>query len=96
MRGRGTGKTTRLIDEAVQHLFEHGYIRILLNHEIFNDNFYKGYTEEQQLSLVKFIDQDALLDNRAQLHFLTALSSRLAYEHGYAVERISKTEFKVK
>jgi hypothetical protein len=93
---RRSGKTTRLIDEAVQHLFEHGYIRILLNHEIFNDNFYKGYTKEQQLPLVKFIDQDALPDNLAQLHFLTALSSRLAYEHSYTVERISKTEFKVK
>jgi hypothetical protein len=93
---RRSGKTTRLIDKAVQHLFEHGYIRVLLNHEIFDNTFDKRYTKEQQLPLVKFIDQDALPDNRAQLHFLTALSSRLAYEHGYAVERISRTEFKVK
>jgi hypothetical protein len=93
---RRSGKTTRLIDQAVQHLFEHGYIRILLNHEIFSDVLDKRYTKEQQLFLVRFIDQDALPDNRAQLHFLQALSSRLAYEHGYSVERINKTEFKVK
>jgi hypothetical protein len=93
---RRSGKTTRLIDEAVQHLFEHGYIRILLNHQIFNENFYRSYTKEQQLPLVKFIDQDALPDNRAQLHFLQALAARLDYEHGYVVDRISMTEFKVK
>jgi len=93
---RRSGKTTRLIDGAVQHLFEHGYIRILMNSEIYREDFYRGFTPEQVGHFKKFIDQDALPDNRAQLHFLTALSSRLAYEHGYAVERISKTEFKVK
>ena len=93
---RRSGKTTRLIDEAIQHLFEHGYIRILMNSEIYREDFYRGFKPEQIEHFKKFIDPDTLPDNRAQLHFLTALSSRLAYEHGYAVERISKTEFKVK
>ena len=93
---RRSGKTTRLIDEAVQHLFEHGYIRIPMNSEIYREDFYRGFRSEQIEYFKKFIDPDALPGNRAQLYFLQALSSRLAYEHGYAVERISKTEFKVK
>jgi hypothetical protein len=93
---RKSGKTTRLIDEAVQHLFEHGYIRILLNHEIFNENFYRGFRQEQIINFKKFIDPDTQPGNLAQIFFLTALAARLDYEHGYVVDRISMTEFKVK
>jgi hypothetical protein len=93
---RGTGKTTRLIDEAVQHLFEHGYIRIVMNSEIYREDFYRGFTSKQIEHFKKFIDPDACPDNRAQLHFVEALAARLYYEHGYVVDRISKTEFKVK
>ena len=93
---RRSGKTTRLIDEAVQHLFEHGYIRILMNSEIYREEFYRRFKPEQINNFKKFIDPDSLPGNRAQIHFLEALSHRLAYEHGYAVERISATEFKVK
>lgn len=93
---RRSGKTTRLIDQAVQHLFEHGYIRILMNSEIYREDFYRSFKPEQIEHFKKFIDPDATPDNRAQIHFVEALSHRLAYEHGNAVERISKTEFKVK
>ena len=93
---RRSGKTTRLIDKAVQHLFEHGYIRIVMNSNIYREDFYRGFTPKQIEHFKKFIDPDACPDNKAQLHFVEALSARLAYEHGNTVERISKTEFKVK
>lgn len=93
---RRSGKTTRLIDQAVQHLFEHGYIRVLMNSEIYREDFYRGFKTEQIEHFKKFIDPDSTPGNRAQLHFLEALSYRLAYEHGNAVERISEREFKVK
>jgi len=93
---RRSGKTTRLIDEAVQHLFKHGYIRILMNNEIYREDFYRTFKPEQIEHFKKFIDPDSTPDNRAQIHFVEALSHRLAYEHGNAVKRISKTEFKVK
>lgn len=92
---RQSGKTTRLVDAAVQYLFEHGYIKILTNFEIFNQKFMRGYRPEQVDMFLRFIDPDTRPDNRAQQYFIEALDRRLASEHGGITERISRTEFKV-
>jgi len=92
---RQTGKTTRLVDEAVQYLFEHGSIRILTNSEIYNPNFMRGFRPEQVDTFLKFIDQDSRPDNKAQYNFIDMLNRRLATEHSGSVERINNTEFKV-
>lgn len=92
---RQSGKTTRLVDAAVQYLFKHGSIRILTNSEIYNPNAMKGFRPEQVDMFLKFIDPDTRPDNRAQLYFIEALDRRLATEHGGSTERISRTEFKV-
>ena len=92
---RQTGKTTRLVDYAVQYLFSHGHIRVLSNHEIYNPNFMKGFKLEQVDMFLKFIDPDSTPDNAAQRYFIETLNRRLANEHGGSTERISATEFKV-
>jgi hypothetical protein len=92
---RQTGKTTRLVDAAVQYLFEHGSIRILTNSEIYNPNFIRGFKAPQVDMFLKFIDPDARPDNKAQYHFIDMLNKRLATEHSGSVERINNTEFKV-
>lgn len=92
---RQTGKTTRLVDAAVQYLFKHGSIRILTNSEIFNRNFMRGFKPEQVDMFLTFIDPDTKPDNRAQQYFIEAFDRRLATEHGGSTERISATEFKV-
>ena len=92
---RQTGKTTRLVDYAVQYLFTHGHIRVLTNSEIYNPNFMKGFRPEQVDMFLKFIDPDSMPENKAQHYFIEALDRRLATEHGGSTERISATEFKV-
>lgn len=92
---RQSGKTTRLVDEAVQYLFAHGSIRILTNSEIYNPNFMRGFRPEQVDVFLKFIDPDTRPDNKAQRHFIDMLNRRLAIEHDGSTERISNTEFRV-
>jgi hypothetical protein len=92
---RHTGKTTRLVDAAVQYLFEHGSIRILINSEIYNPNFMRGFRPEQVDAFLIFIDPDSRPDNKAQHHFIEMLNRRLATEHSGSVERIKYAEFKV-
>ena len=93
---RATGKTTRLVDEAIQHLFKYGYVRILLNHEIMDPNFYRGFTNEQILDLKRFIDPDFRDNNHAQLYLIGKIKDRIINEHGGSRISISKTEFKLK
>lgn len=90
---RQSGKTTRLVDKAVQYLFTYGYIRVLMNHEIHNENFMRGFKPEQIDMFLKFIDSDSTPDNKAQHYFIETLNRRLATEHGGSTERISVTEF---
>ena len=92
---RQSGKTTRLVDAAVQYLFAHGSIRILTNSEIYNPNFMRGFRPEQVDMFLKFIDPDTRRDNSAQRYFIDMLNKRLAIEHGESTERINNTEFRV-
>ena len=93
---RRSGKTTRLIDKAVQHLFEKGSIRILLNNEIFNEEITSKMTDKEKADYFEFVDQDAAKGNYAQRDFLDRFSNRLLYEHKHYVVRISKTKFELK
>lgn len=93
---RRSGKTTRLIDKAVQHLFEKGSIQILLNNEIFNEDITNKMTDEEKANHFEFVDQDAAKGNYAQRDFLDRFSNRLLYEHKPYVVRISNTKFELK
>lgn len=90
---RQSGKTTRLVDYAIQYLFKYGSIRILTNSEIYNPNFMRGFRPEQVDMFLRFIDPDSTPDNKAQHYFIETLNRRLATEHGGSTERISVTEF---
>jgi hypothetical protein len=92
---RQSGKTTRLVDTAVQYLFIYGHIRVLTSHEIHNKNFMRCFKPEQIDMFLKFIDEDHRPDNKAQFYFIQTLNKRLANEHHRSVKRISETEFKV-
>lgn len=93
---RASGKTTKLVDAAIQHLFKEGSIRILLNHEIYDDNFFRGYSEKQIEDFKKFIDPDTDRNNKAQREFLKRLTNRLLNEHRGYVEMVNQTTFIVK
>ena len=80
---RRSGKTTRLIDEAVQLLFEHGEITILNNYKLFNrrSEWKRGLTDKQIELRLKLVDYDAREDNQAQYYFIDGLKRRLYNEH---------------
>jgi hypothetical protein len=67
---RRTGKTTRLIDAAIQSLFEKKELRLSLNHDVKSD----------------FLDQDSTPGNQAQRNFVERLVKRLSTEHSYCCE----------
>ena len=70
---RKEGKTTRLIDDAIQTLFKEGSICVPHESELpFNS---------RGIILKIFIDEDAHETNRAQSHFRDRLFSRLFEEH---------------
>jgi len=92
---RQSGKTTRLVDAAVQYLFIYGHLRVLMHHEIQDENFMRGFKPEQIDMFLKFIDPDHTEDNKAQFYFIQTLNKRLATEHSGSVKRTSETEFKV-
>lgn len=93
---RRSGKTTRLVDEAVQYLFKEGSIRIPSNNEIFDKFYQKGLNNQQMVEFWKFVDVDARKDNRAQDDFLHKLRDRLLNEHKDRVVMIGRNQFKVK
>ena len=92
---RQSGKTTRLVDDAVQYLFIHGHIRVLRNPEIYNPDFMRGFRPEQVDMFLRFIYPDSRPDNQAQHHFIKMLERRLMTEHLGSVEQINLTEYKV-
>lgn len=93
---RQSGKTTRLVDSAIQHLFENGYIRVLTNHEFYSNDFLRGFTPEQVSMFAKFMDPDSEVHSNAQREFIERLNLRIRIEHLDSVIRISPTEFRVK
>lgn len=86
---RNTGKTTRLIDKAIQHLFETGRLKLLSNNEIFSRNGegMKGMKEEDI-----FVDHDTGPDNSVQKDFNMRIVDRLTREHAgkFAINKYTK------
>ena len=82
---RHTGKTTRLVDEAIQYLFTHGTLWILPDSALNNP---KGYTESiigspqnKRECLLHFIDD-------SQRYLIEVLKRRLSFEHSTKVNVI--------
>lgn len=93
---RKSGKTTRTIDSAIQHLFEFGKIYIptdnlFMEHEGFEKVFRGTGAKESDV----FYDIDWRPNNSAQKHFITRLSIRLSNEHPNQVDRIINKHFSV-
>lgn len=86
---RRTGKTTRLVDKAIQKLFTSGLIYVPTKTEYFSkveplDRVLrtKGIDESQV-----FVDYDISKYNDAQRHFEIMLDRRLCLEHAGSYER---------
>lgn len=94
---RRTGKTTRLVDKAIQLLFDKGEIMILTNHEIFDreKQWKRGLKKEQIEIAEQLIDRDVEKGNKAQEHFFLVLSNRLLHEHYGSYIQLNR-KFKVK
>ncbi len=84
---RRTGKTTRLIDGAVQALFDNGKIIVPTRNQVFDsyDKWKRGLSSEQ-INDLAFIDPDISDANEAQSFFLKSLRRRLNIEHPGAFE----------
>ena len=74
---RRSGKTTRLIDEAIQELFKKGELKLSLNYNVKSD----------------FLDRDSTSENRAQRDFVDRLIQRLSIEHRNCCETRKQTDF---
>lgn len=66
---RRTGKTTRLVDEAIQHLFTKGRLQLSHTHLLLSD----------------FADENAFKNTIFQVNFIDKIISRLEFEHRHSV-----------
>lgn len=78
---RHTGKTTRLVDEAIQYLFTYGRILIPTKGYIHSPEALRGLTQSEKECIVHFIDPDSSPENNAQTHFIVTFRRRLYGEH---------------
>lgn len=92
---RQTGKTTRLIDLAIQTLFKEGTLEVLHNGKIWDFEWQKGRSVDQQQKIATFIDPDAKQNNKAQEHFMMRLRQRLRMEHSGYYEEYQEGKFRV-
>lgn len=69
---RRTGKTTRLVDEAIQHLFTKGILRL-------------SHTD---LLLSDFADEHALKNTISQIYFIKKVIERINIEHSSTTQII--------
>jgi hypothetical protein len=72
---RQTGKTTRLIDQAIQSLFANNQLYLLRKHALgkFRNIIKDGST--------LFVDPDHKMSNMAQNDFIYRVMKRLEFEH---------------
>lgn len=81
---RRDGKTTRLIDSAIQELFNKGMVYIPngeIARRLMSRDGRRGYTDEVFRSRIKYIDPD-FRHNMAQDNFVKRFRDRLVFEHG--------------
>ena len=83
---RRSGKTTRMIDEAVQYLFEKG--ELYLFKKCGFKNAVRTLTNHQKL----FVDPDHKMSNQAQQDFIYRVMKRLEVEHNgsHKIKTMSK------
>lgn len=74
---RGSGKTTRKIDEAIQILFKYGEIILPSKKEIEDGTYYRGYSNQE----IFIIDPDYHYGTRVQHDLMHRIVQRLAIEH---------------
>ncbi len=90
---RRSGKTTRLVDEAIQQLFEVGNLYLPTSNDI-QTGFGKYLYDPDLVKLMqKFIDPDFRPGNQAQLDFIERVNKRLESEHYGVFERVSQNHF---
>ena len=68
---RRSGKTTRLINDAVEHLFKNGSMTLFTGRQTRNSDF---------------VDEDASEGNMAQAIFIDRVRRRLSIEHQSQIE----------
>lgn len=95
---RKTGKTTRLIDQAIQHLFTNGTLFVPTSW-LYKEKggFGKVFRGTGANTYDVFSDPDWEPGNRAQHDFLKRLENRIIREHGdsISITRVVKTNYVV-
>jgi len=90
---RGSGKTTRLVNSAVEMLFTHGKLTLLTNKDIFDkkERWKDGLRKHEIEIRETFIDPDAFKDNPAQRYFIERFENRLLTENAGQITRSGTT-----
>jgi len=86
MENRKTGKTTKLIDEAIQYLFNTGELYLFRRGKLVENSKIPRDTR-------LFVDPDHARENRAQEEFITRLVGRLRLEHYNSVNLFSNVSY---
>lgn len=83
---RRSGQTTRLIDQAIQHLFTNRQLYLLKKSALSKANYF--LPEKETL----FVDPDHKMCNQAQQNFIYRVMKRLESEHlgSHKIKTISK------
>ena len=97
---RRIGKTTRLIDEAVQELFNNGVVWIPTSKEaelLLGEDGKRGINDLVWSNKIKFIDPDHKSGNKVQDNFRERFKKRLYSEHiGCFMDNGYGTKFVIK
>ena len=83
---RRTGKTTRLIDQAIQSLFANDQLYLLKKQAL---NKFRNIIKDGS---TLFVDPDHRMSNQAQYDFIYRVMKRLEVEHAgtYKLKTVSK------
>ena len=92
--GRASGKTTKLVDEAIDFLFKNKFIYIADPIDIQKD--FVGLNTEHRNSAKKFIDPDYELSEFTQREFKQRFVNRLVLEHKTMFTTKDNKLFKIK
>lgn len=92
--GRMTGKTTKLVNEAIEFLFENKFVYIA-DSDFIEKNFV-GLNRQHRESAMKFIDPDYKTSKNSQKDFKERFIKRLSFEHAGMFTTNDNRLFKIK
>lgn len=95
---RRSGKTTRMIDAAIQELFTTGQVYIPSGARLkvlLDKHGERGYEAEEYNRMIRYNDMDGFDSSKIQDYFCKRFKDRLFFEHGSSKFEVKGFNFKV-